>query len=95
MTLITINIIVASYIVRIFELPYYRLIEDAGLKGTMDSYFNAIYLTTITLTTVGYGDMAPCTCFGRGFIMLIAIVGAFYIALLVNVMNSVLELGQE
>lgn len=83
------TVLIFAYLARIFEMPYYRMKNDP----VMDSYFNAIYMTTITLTTVGYGDLAPCTWPGRLVIMFIGTVGAFYISLLVIVLDSILKLN--
>jgi len=46
------------------------------------SYFDALYMTVITLTTVGYGEVRPLSAAGRTFtmvIMLAGIGGLFYI----------------
>lgn len=75
-----------SYLLRIFELPYYRLLDtDASLFRAMDSFFCAIYVSMITMTTVGYGDIAPSTPFGRGVAIMIAITGSFLMAVVLMV----------
>jgi voltage-gated potassium channel len=48
----------------------YHLIEGWSL-------FDALYLTVITLTTVGYGDLHPRTTAGRTFTMVLLLVGVF------------------
>ena len=47
----------------------------------------------ITLTTVGYGDIAPTTIIGRLVIMFAAVLGIIQISLLVNVVSSLLSLS--
>jgi voltage-gated potassium channel len=39
------------------------------------SFFNALYLTVITLATIGYGDIAPRTLVGRFFVMVVVVFG--------------------
>ena len=46
-----------------------------------DTFFDALYWATISITTVGYGDISPVTDFGRLMTMLSAIVGVAIIAL--------------
>ncbi len=56
------------------------------------SLFEAIYLTIITITTVGYGDYTPQTFYGQVFTVVLVISGvgiAFYV--LTGLIESVLE----
>ena len=46
--------------------------------------FNAFYFSFITLTTVGYGDIAPVTNGARMLAVMEAIVGVFYVAVLIS-----------
>lgn len=48
---------------------------------TFESFFDALYWATITLTTVGYGDLTPVTNIGRIVSMLSSIFGVAIIAL--------------
>lgn len=45
------------------------------------SFFDAIYWATISITTIGYGDISPVTPMGRFVTMLSAVVGVAVIAL--------------
>ena len=71
------------------------LTDDDDNHGMMDNYFNALWLIVITLTTVGYGDVSPCTNPGRIIAMISALWGAFLISLLVISVASVFELQQN
>ena len=48
---------------------------------TINSFFDALYLATVTLTTVGYGDLCPVTNVGRIVSMLSSLFGVAIIAL--------------
>src|SRR5947209_16255917 len=48
----------------------YHFIEDKP-------YFDSLYFTVITLTTVGYGDIVPETRTGRAFTIFLALGGIF------------------
>lgn len=48
---------------------------------TFHSFFDAVYWATVTLTTVGYGDLCPVTNIGRVVSMLSSLFGVAIIAL--------------
>lgn len=48
---------------------------------TFSSFFDALYWATVTLTTVGYGDLCPVTDIGRSISMLSSLFGVAIIAL--------------
>lgn len=48
---------------------------------TFNSFFDALYWSTVTLTTVGYGDLCPVTDVGRLVSMLSSLFGVAIIAL--------------
>lgn len=50
-------------------------------EATFSTFFDAIYWSAVTLTTVGYGDMCPATDAGRMISMLSAMFGIAIIAL--------------
>lgn len=50
-------------------------------EPTFASFFDALYWATVTLTTVGYGDVCPVTSIGRFVSMLSSIFGVAIIAL--------------
>lgn len=53
---------------------------DTG-EETFHSFFDALYWATVTLTTVGYGDLCPVTGIGRMVSMLSSLFGVAIIAL--------------
>ena len=50
-------------------------------EATFHSFFDALYWATVTLTTVGYGDLCPVTDIGRVVSMLSSLFGVAIIAL--------------
>lgn len=46
-----------------------------------DTFFDALYWATISITTIGYGDISPVTDLGRLITMISALVGVAVIAL--------------
>lgn len=50
-------------------------------EQTFRDFFDALYWATVTLTTVGYGDMVPVTDIGRFISMLSSLFGVAIIAL--------------
>jgi voltage-gated potassium channel len=54
----------------------FTLVEDVGVDGRIESFFDALWWSTTTITTVGYGDVYPVTGAGRligGLTMLVGI----------------------
>lgn len=50
-------------------------------EETFSSFFDALYWATVTLTTVGYGDLTPVTDVGRVVSMVSSLFGVAIIAL--------------
>ena len=57
-----------------------RINPETGAE-TFHSFFDALYWATVTLTTVGYGDLCPVTEVGRVVSMLSSLFGVAIIAL--------------
>lgn len=53
----------------------FTLVEDVGEGGRVTSFLDAIWWSSATITTVGYGDVAPITLPGRLVGMLTMLVG--------------------
>jgi Ion channel len=83
-----ISIMWLAYLLRIFERVAY---EEQGQK-VFDSYFTSVWNVVITMTTVGYGDIASVSVYGRLISMVNAIWGAFIISLLVASIGKIFEL---
>ncbi|MPN41797.1 Cyclic nucleotide-gated potassium channel [bioreactor metagenome] len=55
---------------------------------SFDTFFEAIYWATVSLTTMGYGDIYPITTFGRIITMISAIFGIAIIALPAGIITA-------
>ena len=79
--------IMISFTVRIFERPYYEDKEAGSVPSTDPSYqdykfySNSLWLVTVTMTTVGYGDFFPRTHLGRATIIVACFLGVFIVSL--------------
>lgn len=62
--------------------------------GTNDisDFSNALWLTIITMTTVGYGDYFPRTTFGRVIDVILVVWGTFIVSLMVVVLTNTLNM---
>ena len=85
------TIVVTAYVLRLFEIPYYRAANDV----TMDSYFNAVYMTIITITTIGYGDICPMTKPGIIIILCLAMWGSLLMSIFVVTISSMWILSED
>ena len=61
----------------------------------LKSYFDVFWLTIITMTTVGYGELYPYTHIGRFLMFLGAMSGTFIISLLISFLSSNIEFDAE
>ena len=58
----------------------FTIAEDIGEDGRFDSFFDALWWSACTITTVGYGDIYPVTPAGRLVAVLTMIVGVSTLA---------------
>lgn len=64
---------------------------------TFENYFDAVYWATVSLTTMGYGDIYPITVIGRVVTMISSVMGIAIVALPAGIITSGLmdELNSE
>lgn len=55
---------------------------------SFDTYFDAVYWATVSLTTVGYGDIYPITIVGRSVAMISSFFGIAIVALPAGIITA-------
>lgn len=73
--LMTVGILAAAYVL-ISALVIFNVEPDS-----FNNFFDAVYWATVSLTTMGYGDIYPVTTFGRIVTMISSMFGIAIIAL--------------
>ena len=86
------SIILFGFILRIFERPL-----SAASSQDFNNINNALWVTLITMTTVGYGDFFPKSNIGRFVGIMIAFWGVAFVSLFVVTLTNLLafENGEE
>ena len=69
--------------------------ENAAQPEAFKSVFHSLWWATITLTTVGYGDIYPVTIGGRIFTFVILMIGLGIVAVPTGLMASALSKARE
>lgn len=63
----------AQTIIWLFALVFY--LAENNINGSVNTYFDALWWSYCTVTTVGYGDITPITFVGRIIAMMAMVVG--------------------
>ena len=75
----------------IFGSTIIFIYEGAGVNPNIDSYFDAIYWSVITISTVGFGDISPVTVQGRIATLFLVIGGISVIAFFTSIITTSLS----
>ena len=65
--------------------------EGAGVNPNINSYFDAVYWSVITISTVGFGDISPVTIQGRVATLFLVIGGMAVIAFFTSIVTTALS----
>lgn len=63
----------AQFIIWLFALVFF--LAENNINGSVNTYFDALWWSYCTITTVGYGDITPITFIGRVIAMAAMVVG--------------------
>lgn len=80
--LLSVGVLAAGYIL-VSALVVFNVEPE-----TFNNFFDAIYWATISLTTVGYGDIYPVSTAGRVFTMLSSMIGIAVVALPAGIITA-------
>jgi len=75
----------------IFGSAIIFIYEGAGANPNINSYFDAIYWSIITISTVGFGDISPVTVEGRIATIFLVIGGLSVIAFFTSIVTTALS----
>lgn len=90
------SIMVFSFSVRVAERYRIRAFTDPlKYDSTFEDLTNSVYLTVITMTTVGYGDLKPITSIGRVVCCFLVLWGVVIVSVMVVVLNNTFLMEQS
>ncbi|HFU76115.1 MAG TPA: potassium channel protein, partial [Arcobacter sp.] len=65
--------------------------EGNGLNDKVDSFFDAMYWSFITVSTIGYGDITPQTDIGKSVTLILILTGYTVIAFFTSIVTSTIS----
>jgi voltage-gated potassium channel Kch len=71
-----------------FSAVYYGIDRQQGQFNGIETKLDAVYFTTTTLATVGYGDISPSGQLARGLAMLQMVLDVVLLVLIVKAMTG-------
>ena len=71
-------------VITLFSVLNYWLRECIFINGEITSFIDAFYFTCVMITTLGFGDIAPGTQFGKIFISFQVFIGVLVISLFLS-----------
>jgi voltage-gated potassium channel len=89
-----ISIILFSFAFRICERELSK-IPTLALNYQFDYISNSVWMTIMTMTTVGYGDIFPRTLLGRIVCILLVAWGIFVVSIMVVVLTNTFQMDQR
>eukprot|EP00003_Mantamonas_plastica_P011760 TRINITY_DN2162_c0_g1_i1.p1 TRINITY_DN2162_c0_g1~~TRINITY_DN2162_c0_g1_i1.p1 ORF type:complete len:498 (-),score=140.14 TRINITY_DN2162_c0_g1_i1:3-1496(-) len=87
--------LIFCWLLVVFSTGYFIRLCERPINPEHSWYWNSLWLTVITMTTVGYGDMNPETHCGRTFAVFGAILGVSITSLTIVVISSKISLSGD
>ncbi|WP_432472863.1 potassium channel family protein [Amphritea sp. HPY] len=75
--------VVWAYIYTVIDLNSPGSIFESFSYTDSDTFLKYLYFSYVTMTTLGYGDISPHTTIAQNWVILQAIIGQFYLAIIV------------
>ncbi len=78
------KILINVFIFIIFMIFIFALIiysAEGKENKNITNYWDALYFTFITVSTIGYGDITPVTAIGRAIVIVVALIGIAVLAI--------------
>lgn len=98
MLFILVIALISAYSIRIFERAYYSTfpVIDSTSADFQDynDFWNVLWLTAVSMTTVGYGDYYCKSHFGRFTTVLAILLGILSISLMLVSLEQTTKLNQ-
>lgn len=93
------TLLIMFMMVIVFGSTIIFIYEGAGVNPNIHNYFDAVYWSVITISTVGFGDISPVTLQGRVATLFLVVGGmgviAFSTSIVTTALSSKLEVLKE
>lgn len=76
------------------EKPYMFVVNIQNSNNTVTGLFSSMWMTIVTLTSVGYGVLFPSTIMGKLIVIILSLWGAFVLSISVAVIRNMFELSE-
>lgn len=70
-------------------------VESKAANAHIHTWFDGVYWSVTTLTTVGYGDIVPVTVTGRVYALGLQLIGAIMFGLIIAMISSYVNRAQD
>lgn len=69
---------------------------EAGINPKLNSFFDAVYFSVSTMTTVGFGDITPVTFFGKVITVLMMVFGTgLFVSYTALISSAIIHIEQN